>query len=362
MWPFSRSSGPPDVEKLKKKKDAKGLLRALAYGEERKVREGENSKWVDAEVIRVELGVIEALAEIGATSSIAEVLRVLQEPRGFHASTFVLSYEKDPANPYALALSKFGEPAVPHLAGMLKTKGTWLPCAAALALGHMGPAAAAAEPALIEVVRHCGNQGVSLTAATLWALGQVAASPEAAEALVAVLAGNSQISETNNRALQVLASGRFGQAATDALAKVVQEHEHDMRVSSAGQRAALALCLLKDERGMKAALPLLPSSRGDSLFPADKHFLSALGNFDDPAVREHLRKTLDIFVAAMEKYGQHSELPFDNAFQTALGLAQLKDNAALQFLREALRKGNLGKYYDSLLEMTYDQLAARALA
>ena len=362
MGLFSRFSGPPDVEKLKRKKDVKGLLRALAYGEERKLREGERMADVDAEVIRVELGAIEAMAEIGATSAVPEVLRLLREPRGHWASSFVVRYESDPGNPYSLALSKFSEPAVPHLAGILRADGpTWLPCAAALALGHIGPAAASAAPKLIEVVANWQGQGVSLTEAATWALGRVEAVPAAVPALVDVLTRTS-LGGCSNRVLQALVSGRFGQAATDALAKVLEGHEHEMMHSSASQLAALALCLLKDRRGMEAVL--LPSNYGGlhGYFIGDKHTLAALGNFDDPRVRERLRRNLDLRAADMKMDGMAGLIAFDEAFHTALGLAQLGDEAGSRFLAEALSERNLAQFHSSLWETTYDILAKRALA
>jgi HEAT repeat protein len=363
MGLLSRFSGPPNVERLTRKKDVKGLLRALAYGEKREKREGERSQDVDAEVIKIELASLEALAKIGGVPAVPEVLQVLRTPRGHWAITFVIGLENDPLNPYALALAKFGQPAVPHLASTLMQEGSsWLPCAAAFALGHMGPDAEAAGPTLIEVVERFENQGAHLTGSAIWALARVEKSPRAGRALVDVLL-RPNMKENYYRAAQALATGRFGPEVADALAKAIDGNEDKLSTSTAMGLAVLVLCLLKDRRGMEAAL--LPSNypnyiKGgyDGPFHGDKNTLAALGNFDDPRVREVLRRNLDLSVAG----GSTSDLlAFDAAFHAALGLAQLGDEAGPRFLAEALATRDLAGFYSSLWETTYDWLAKRAL-
>jgi len=131
--------GPPNVEKIKAKKDVNGLIKALGYQKDSLVQE-------DA---------AEALGEIGDARAIESLIAVLKDK------------EQKVRKAATEALGKIGEPAVESLIAALKDKEQKVRKAATEALGKIG------EPAVESLIAALKDKEQKVRKAATEALGKI---------------------------------------------------------------------------------------------------------------------------------------------------------------------------------------------
>lgn len=151
---------------------------------------------------RTASGAAQALGNLGATAAPA-VPALAEAMRGTNVVLCRLA---------AKALSQIGPPAVPTLLAHLNHHDPFIRGEAAMAIGWVGPAAAAAVPALLEIVRS-GVPGPSRTASSTAYAGSGIGTPVAPPS-----AGESGNPEETSRIAAVTALGRIGRAASAAVA------------------------------------------------------------------------------------------------------------------------------------------------
>jgi HEAT repeat protein len=210
------------------------------------------------------------------------------------------SNDKDRLGEALEALSGLGVEAVPGLIEALKHE-SLRPAVAAI-LGRIGPAAKAAAPALIEVVKN--DKHVHARCEALFALGNIGPDVAVAEAAVGVL----EDSDEQVYFSACYALGKVGPAAKDAVPALEKKLESkDVEIATA---AAWAIAKI-DASYPKAAelVPLLAQALSDrkvevrleaaaallNLGPAAKTAAAALqkaSHDKDPAVREKVEKAL----------------------------------------------------------------------
>ncbi|HEY8506384.1 MAG TPA: HEAT repeat domain-containing protein, partial [Gemmataceae bacterium] len=203
------------------------------------------------------VAVLEAVLREGRESDrvrAAEMLARAAPDRAGEAAAALTELLKDPrARRFALAaLARLGVPhaeaAVPALREMLKGPGLAERQMAASLIGQIGPAARAAIPDLVELLKDRNTSGTAVTA-----LGRLG--PDAVPALLGALeSGEGQVRAEAVRALGML--GRDARAAAPHLAKLLLGDDAALReqaVSALGQIGGDAGAELA--RGLKDAAP-----------------------------------------------------------------------------------------------------------
>lgn len=149
---------------------------------------------------RTASGAAQALGNLGATAAPA-VPALTEAMRGTNVVLCRLA---------AKALSQIGPPAVPTLLAHLNHHDPFVRGEAAMAIGWIGPAAAAAVPALLEIVRAGSAVSTRATVSTYAGsgIGTPIAPPQACDG------GGA---EETSRAAAITALGRIGSAAAVAL-------------------------------------------------------------------------------------------------------------------------------------------------
>ncbi len=255
--------GPPDVEKLKAKGDVPGLIKALGYGKDWKVRwaaVGALGKIGDARAVEplivvlndedrnVRWGVAEALGQIGDPRAVDSLMATLNDSSVSRAA--------------ARALVKIGAPAVEPLIAVF-TGGTWeVHWFAAEALGQIGDARAV-EPLI------AGLTGQYVGEAVATSLGQIR-DPRAVEPLVAAL--KYQTASVRKGVIEALA--KFGAAAVEPLITALRDQNKSVR-----KAAAETLGKIGDPRAVE---PLI-AAQEDQSPGVRKAAAEALGQGKTPA-------------------------------------------------------------------------------
>lgn len=345
--------GPPDVSRMKAARDLRGLMQALTYGARREKRGPDDDyNLIVAQVVAVELGAMLALAELRHVPAIPVIAARIGDG---HTWTHLIREAEDPDNAYSLLLARFGEPAIDTLIGMLNLPNPTTVSIAEYALGHIGPAAARAVPRLLEVAGEIEKYAGATQANAFWALQRITDDPAVVPLLITAIRLFSSC-PASRRAVLALGSGRYGQAAADAAAKALADPPW-MR-----SQAMLALCLMGDERGREAFLQPCNFASGDGRFLGEKELLAVVGRFDDERVRGQLLKSMEVFVEGSRGTGNAALISLDHAVHCALGLIQMKEPRATEFLREALASGTLTFFSNWVWGESDETLARRALA
>jgi len=271
--------GPPNVEKMKAKRDTKGLIKALGYGR-------------DAAVPR---DVAKALGELGDPQAVAPLVGALASSEGQLRGAA------------AKALEQIGRPAVERLISALDSASPHVRRFAASTLGEIGDSRAAAplivalndddsivrENAIGALVRLGDSRVVPLLTGILanpaeasgvrWSaaqgLGQMGAK-EAVAPLVAALAGDDRLV----RASAAEALGAIGDArAVDGLVAALSDGDHSVRVD-----AAEALGRMRAKSATKALIAVVQ----DEVVGVRRKAAWALGRIGDPRATEGLARAL----------------------------------------------------------------------
>ena len=259
--------GPPNVEKLKEKRDVPKLIKALGY-KEATVREsaaqalgeiGDSraveplSSALNDEDLVVAMAARDALIKIGAPA-VEPLLGVLKEG------------DKEARKRAAAALGKIGAPAVESLLAALKSDDNVVRKTAVEALGKMG------IPAVVEpLLAALKDEDKAVRKSAVVALGEIG-DAQAVEPLCSAL----QDEDKAVRKSAVEALGELGDArAVEPLCSALQDEDRDVRFG-----AATALGKLGDARAME---PLLVALKDDDK-AVRKRAADALGKIGEPAV------------------------------------------------------------------------------
>lgn len=169
--------GPPDVEKMKARRDVKGLTNALGYQKDKYVRKA----------------AARALGEIGDARAVEPLFAALKDS------------DIDVRINAAEALGKIGAPAVELLIAALKNDDWKVRCAAAKALGKIGDARAV-EP----LVAALDDSDRDVRAEAIWALGEIGDARAVEPLIVALEDVGKRSFLVNNRHLAAKALDKLG--------------------------------------------------------------------------------------------------------------------------------------------------------
>jgi HEAT repeat protein len=331
-----RTPRKPDLVKLTSKKDVAGLIDALEYGKQWRLRGTHDIEATRAEVAEVSRGAVAALAELGDPRAIGPILDCFDRDE-FSVFDLQPSLGRRPQFE-PLALSRFGSAAVEPLIAALNHPKPKLRTVAAVALGHIGD-----QRAVSPLLRR-GTPPLAV-----WALGKIGGGEEVVAALIATLLDStSGMKERCHYAARALGSGNFGDAGVQALVTALPEDEGAVR-----PLVAFALCGLGDARGRDALLQRwYPDGQYKSVNPNVADTLAVLGKFGCQRVREFLHAALDD--PEDDRYGSR------RAF-AAIALAQGGDVTAVDALLNVVGDAAQQGHYVQLWSDSVPTLAIKSL-
>jgi HEAT repeat protein len=284
--------GPPDVEKLKAKRDIQGLMRALGYTGDAKVRRA----------------AVEALAELGDARAVDPLILALKNP--------VWQHDWHDTAALTEALTRFGTPSVGPLIDCLAWHSNVVRVSAGGALAAIG------RPAVQPLIELLGASDLETRETAGQILAEIGA--DAVDELTEALSGGA--SSKRQRAARVL--GEIGdpravepltraladelagvrQAAARSLGEIADPRTADALVRALDdtyvdvrRSAALALAEMRDPRAVQTLLPeLLRAEDQDAVdalakigFPVVEPLLTMLANSkargDEPWILDELR-------------------------------------------------------------------------
>lgn len=299
-----RLFGPPNVEKMKARGNVKGLIRALRYRKDAKVREA----------------AAEALEKIGDPRAVEPLIAALRDNVWVRRAA-------------AEALVKIGAPAVEPLIAALGDKDSDIREAAAEVLGAIGDTRAV-EP-LIAALRDWDKDVREAAAVALGKIGD----PRAVEPLIAALR-DEQLGNVRRAAVEAL--GRIGDpCAVEPLITAIRDENSIVR-----EAAAEALVKI----GAPAVEPLIAALRGEDPLVRLVAF-EALGKMKDPRAAEALavissEKTADEWCA------EGNDLAGRGLYREALACLtkalEIDPKHALTWFNMGLTLMNLGKKKEAI--------------
>lgn len=330
---FNKKPSVPNVAELEAKKDVKGLINALYYGEKlyNSYKPGTIRNSFDSdriEVSKIVFSAAIALGQIKDISAVEPIIKTFDEDR---YSILRVDYIFPATNNLSPILAMFGTSAIKPILNGIKVCKPDMRQVLLISLGLIGDPSSTQD--LLNYAKN-SDGSYNYDTAIVFAIANSGTGLEAVKYLIKAF-DKGNVKERYSKS--GLSSGRFG---NDAIMELVNVVENKDKVSQNTFRTATEiLCKQGNTSGLEAMLsmPIKDIRVGN--------IIASTGKFNDPRLKEYYYKIIEEynnkkFPQTIKNVTIENLVIHQDALFAAIGLAELKDSKYKNILMDAYENNN----------------------